>query len=86
MDDYPRIPSGLCDLVIVSPASGWFWLDVAAAGLVQDEGWASSPGKLYVRRPHGMPGCILLISMGHLQHRLLGEGASTDLEPYRQSL
>ncbi len=39
MDDSPGIPAGLCDLVIVSPASGWFWLDVAAAGSVQDEGW-----------------------------------------------
>ncbi len=86
MDDYPRIPAGLCDLVIVSPASGWFWLDVAAGGPVQDEGWASGQTNLYFGLPHGMPGCILLISMAHLQHRLLGEGASTDLEPYRQSL
>ncbi len=59
--------------------------DVAAAGLVQDEGWANGQVNLTVGRPHGMPGCILLISMAHLQHRLFSEGASTDLEPYGQS-
>ncbi len=86
MDDSPRIPAGLCDLVIVAQLLVDSGHDVAAGGLVQDERCASRPANLHVGRPHGMPGCILLISMAHLQHRLLGEGASTDLEPYRQSL
>ncbi len=79
-------PAGLCDLVIVAQLLVDSGHDVAAGGLVQDEGCASRPGNLHVGRPHGMPGRILLISMAHLQHRLLSEGASTDLEPYRQSL
>ena len=30
--------------------------------------------RLGVGRPHGVPGCILLVGMGHLQHCLFGEG------------
>ncbi len=86
MNDSPRITAGLCDLVIVDQLLIDSGYNVAVAGLVQDKVCASGLVNLHVGRPHGMPGCILLISMGHLQHRLLGEGASTDLEPYRQSL
>ncbi len=44
MNDSPRIPAGLCDLVIVAQLLVDSGHDVAAGGLVQDERCASRPG------------------------------------------